>query len=126
MQAGDEEGLAIGSAAIPCPHTGMTRGQPLYIDTDAMLDVKGDPAGLGLAMTLIGAVWEPERLPFTYDPDALYDRLVAAGHTGIRRSDLDIQRDAAARYFVVLDDGRWAPSPEFFSVTDGNEGGRIV
>jgi hypothetical protein len=29
-------------------------------------------------------------------------------------------RNAIASFFTVLPDGRWVPSPEYFSVTDGN------
>lgn len=101
---------------------------PLYIDVEAMLRSasKGGLASKGLAMTLVFGVWEPGRQPFTYDPDQLFERLSAGGHTGITRDELVQHKAGAQRYFVVLDDGRWAPSPEFFSVTDGNPGGAVV
>jgi hypothetical protein len=101
--------------------------QALYLDVEAMRKVKcGDLAGKGLAMTLVFAIWEPSREPFAYDADAIYERLKAAGHTGIKREDLENHREGAKRFFVELADGRWAPSPEFFSVTDGNPGGHVI
>ncbi|WP_426026437.1 hypothetical protein [Brevundimonas sp. TSRC1-1] len=101
---------------------------PLYIDVEAMLRSAGggDLAAKGLAMTLVFGVWEPGRQPFAYDPDQLFERLSAGGHTGITRDELEQNKAGAQRYFVVLDDGRWVPSPEFFSVTDGNPGGNVV
>ena len=100
--------------------------QPLYLNTEALLAVTGNPAAHGLALMLVFAIWEPERVPFVYDADAIFARLQAGGQKGIKRSDLDDYKEAAKRFFVILDDGRWAPSAEFFSVTDGNPGGRIV
>lgn len=100
--------------------------EPLYLDTGALLKVKGNPASHGLAMTLVFGIWAPERQPFVYDSDALFARLRGMGQTGIKRSDLDDYKEGAKRFFVILDDGRWVPSPEFFSVTNGNEGGHVV
>lgn len=100
--------------------------EPLYLDTEALLRVKGNPAAHGLAMMLVFAIWSPERQPFVYDADAIFARLQAMGQTGIKRSDLDKHKKGAQRFFVVMDDGRWAPSPEFFSVTDGNPGGHVI
>lgn len=100
--------------------------QPLYLNTEALLTVKGNAAAYGLALTLVFAIWEPERAPFVYDPDAIFARLKAMGQSGIKRAELDEHKEAAKRFFVILDDGRWVPSGEFFSVTDGNPGGHVV
>ena len=100
--------------------------QPLYLNTEALLSVRGNPSAHGLALMLIFAIWEPERIPFIYDPDAIFARLQAMGQKGIKRAELDKHKEAAKRFFVILDDGRWAPSAEFFSVTDGNPGGHVV
>lgn len=104
----------------------MTNEQPLYIDVEAMLAVKGSAGGHGLAMTLVCGIWEPERQPLVYDAAAILARLRAAGDTGTTAADMKKYENDAQRFFVVLDDGRWVPSPEFFSVTDGNEGGHVV
>jgi hypothetical protein len=56
-----------------------------------------------------------------FDEEASASRLAkelpAEGYTAelLRR-----QRNTIASFFTVLPDGRWVPSPEFFSVTDGN------
>ncbi|MNV19539.1 hypothetical protein D3C71_1104070 [compost metagenome] len=100
--------------------------EALYLDTEALLKVRGDPSAHGLAMMLVFAIWSPSRQPFEYDPDAIFRRLQSMGQKGIKREDLDNHREGAKRFFVILEDGRWAPSPEFFSVTDGNPGGHVV
>ncbi len=93
------------------------RGQPLWLNTEALLEIRTSHAARGLAMSLVFEVWEPLRQPFGYDPEALAKRLTGPDATP---AVIAKHRDQASRYFVILEDGRWAPSPEFFSVTDGN------
>lgn len=93
------------------------RGDPVWINLPAMLTLEMSPAGLSLAMALIHQLWWPTRQPFAYDPEAMARRLKTPG-LGTR--DYRRLRREVACLFVVLDDGRWAPSPAFFSVTDAD------
>lgn len=58
---------------------------------------------------------------FDFDERLLADRLAgelpAHGYT---EALLRRHRDAVASFFTILPDGRWVPSPEFFSITDAN------
>ena len=88
--------------------------QPLWINTEAMLANRAGAEASGIAMDLIMRVWWPTKQPFTFDPKALAARFNA-----------QVPREATT-FFTVLPDGRWAPSPEYFSLTDGNPGGRAI
>lgn len=101
--------------------------QPLWINTEAMLANRAGAEASGIAMNLIMRVWWPTKQPFTFDPEALAARfnaqVPARGYTAAK---IEKRRKAIATFFTVLPDGRWAPSPEYFSLTDGNPGGRAI
>lgn len=96
-------------------------GEPLYIDTARFLANKAGVEAAGIAMDLIGHLWWPTKTAFAFDEEALATKLdaelPARGYTAdlLRR-----RREAVASFFTVLPDGRWVPSPEYFSLTDGN------
>ena len=100
----------------------MAEEQPdLWIDSERMLANRPGARALGLAIDLIVTVWLPTKAGFRYDEQQLADHfanvLPARAYT-VRK--LRSYRKAVATFFTVLADGRWAPSPEFFSSTDGN------
>jgi hypothetical protein len=97
------------------------QGEPLYLDVERFLANKANAEAAGVAMDLIAGVWWPLKTPFVFDEEALAARLArelpARGYTAemLRR-----RRKRIASFFTVLPDGRWAPSPKYFSLTDGN------
>jgi hypothetical protein len=97
--------------------------EPLYIDVKRFLANASEvrPEAFGIAMDLILLAWWPTKGAFMYDEDALAALLTAkAPARGYTARVLRKHRKAVARFFTVLPDGRWTPSPEFFSLTDGN------
>jgi hypothetical protein len=96
-------------------------GEPLYIGVERFLADRANAEAAGVAMDLIARVWWPLKTPFVFDEDALAARLAselpARGYTAemLRR-----RRKKIAPFFTVLPDGRWVPSPKYFSLTDGN------
>lgn len=97
------------------------RGSPLYINTARFLaDGVGFEAA-GIVMDLIGRVWWPAKSGFVFDEEALAARLAAElPGRGYTADVLRRHRAAVAAFFIVLPDGRWAPSPRYFSLTDGD------
>ena len=95
--------------------------QPLYLNTEAFLANKAGSEAGGLAMDLIIIVYWPLKQGFLYDPAKLAEKInhVAPG----RKYDvaqLERLKTKVATFFTVLEDGRWVPSPIYFSLTDGN------
>lgn len=76
-----------------------------------------DHAALSIAMDLVMLVYMPGRHAFTWDAAGLANAIKRPDTTALL---LDAHRDEVSRFFTVLDDGRWVPSPEYFSLTDGN------
>jgi hypothetical protein len=100
----------------------MTADQPdFWVDTERMLANKAGARAMGLAIDLIMTMWLPTRGAFRYDEQQLAEHfarvLPARGYTARK---LRGYRKAVATFFTALPDGSWAPSPEYFSVTDGN------
>ena len=97
------------------------KDEPLYFNIEAARPLAREigPEAYGLVVSLIMEIWWPTKEAFQYEPDALADRLTA---TAVTADDLVRLRELAARFFTVLPDGRWAPSPEFFSITDASPG----
>jgi hypothetical protein len=97
----------------------MRADNPLYIDVERFLANKVGPEAVGIAIDLITFVWWPTKTAFVFDENALAAGLAkevpARGYTAdlLRR-----QRSAIASFFTILPDGRWVPSPEYFSITD--------
>jgi hypothetical protein len=97
------------------------RGEPLYMDVERFLANKAGTEAVAIAMDLIGYIWLPTKIGFVFDEGALALRLAtklpARGYTSdmLRRN-----RESVSSFFTVLPDGRWVPSPEYFSLTDGN------
>jgi hypothetical protein len=97
----------------------------LWVDAEALLQVQATPADLGLAIRLAFEVWLPTKQAFHYDAPILLERLRhTAGNLTIEQ--IEAAKEGASKLFTILSDGRWAPSPEFFSLTDGNEDGDVV
>lgn len=90
----------------------------LFIDIQEMLTQRNPPMVVGIAMSLVTMVWWPTRQPFAWDANVLAPMLKAPDATP---AALEEHKAAVQTYFSVLDDGRWAPSPRFFSVTDNVE-----
>lgn len=99
----------------------MTWEQPIFVDRFALRGVASTAAGRGLAMTLICGIWSPERQPFRYERDTILAQLRARGDNLITAEEIERHEYEARRFFTVLDDGRWTPSPEFFSLNNGND-----
>jgi len=97
---------------------------PLYINTGAFTTCnKGSLESVGLAMDLVTIIWWPTKDAFEFDPALLAERINhAAPGRKINAMKLRKLAEEARQFFTVLPDGRWAPSPEFFSVTTGSPG----
>ena len=99
------------------------RGDPIYIDSSAMLENRVGLEARGMAMDLISLLWWPTRQPFEWDipklSTFLSKELPARGYSEetLRRNETEVKT-----FFTVLPDGRWAPNPKFFSMTNGNPG----
>jgi hypothetical protein len=96
-------------------------GECLYLDVGRFDANRAGLEAIGAAFDLVYRIWWPTKAAFVFDEEALAARLgkelPARGYT----ADLLRQhRSAIASFFTVLPDGRWAPSPEYFSLTDGN------
>jgi hypothetical protein len=97
------------------------RGEPLYVDVERLMADRSRNEAIGLAVDLIGVIWSPTKTAFVFDEEALAAQLAAKlparGYTAdlLRRN-----REAVASFFIALPDGRWVPSPEYFSLNDGN------
>jgi hypothetical protein len=97
------------------------RGAPLYIDVKRFLANKAGAEAVGIAMDLIGLVWWPTKTAFVFDEEVLAAQLAALlPARGYTANMLRKRRKAVATFFTALPDGRWVPSPKFFSLTDGN------
>ena len=98
-------------------------GDSLYIDAHAMRANAAGFEAVGIAMDLISCVWWPTKQPFSYDPtrlaESLGKALPARGYTpdALERNAAEVES-----FFVVLPDGTWAPSPQYFSIANGNPG----
>jgi hypothetical protein len=98
-------------------------GEPLYIDSQSMLANKSGMQAVGIAMDLVCLLWWPTKSPFVFEPKAIaecfHESLPARGYT---EEILREHAQSAMTFFTVLPDGRWTPSPIYFSATDGNPG----
>jgi len=95
--------------------------QPIYLNTEALLANKSGAEASGLAMDLLLIIYWPLKQAFIYDPENLAARMnVVAPGRGYSASKLKKLKKKASTFFTVLEDGRWAPSPIYFSLTDGN------
>jgi hypothetical protein len=95
--------------------------EALFINTRRFLSNTAGLEAIGVAMDLIGHVWWPTKTAFMFDEEALAARLaVELPARGYTADLLRKHRAAIASFFTVLPDERWAPSPEYFSLTDGN------
>jgi hypothetical protein len=70
-------------------------------------------------MSLLFEVWWPTKEPFVWDSVALAKQLTAKGVT---KDELEEHKEAASTFFFMMPDGGWAPSPEYFSMVNGNPG----
>lgn len=101
--------------------------EAFWINVDAFNRNKAGAEAGGVYMDLLVYVWRPTMEPFRFDPETLATRLnVVLPRREYTAEKLEALRPAIATFFVVLDDGRWAPSPEYLSMTDGNPGGRVI
>lgn len=97
----------------------MTEDEAIYVDHTAMRAVECSLAARGLAMSLLFEVWFPTKQGFVWDAEDLAARVSAPDATPAM---IEAEKDDVAKFFTVLADGRWVPSPAMFSMTDGNPG----
>lgn len=90
----------------------------LYIDIDKLQETL-EKTKTALGFDLVICVWSPGKQPFIYDPVRLAAHLASAvpGRKYTAKF-LAKHRDDAALFFTVLPDGRWAPRPDLFSISD--------
>jgi hypothetical protein len=96
-------------------------GDVVYVHIENFLKAGLSGRAYGAALDLFMCIYWPLKQPFEFDPPVLAARL--NGMFPRRKytpSHFSRAREEIARLFIILDDGRWAPSPEFFSLTDGN------
>lgn len=102
-------------------------GSPLYLDAERFWTKAGpmDSFPVACAMDIIFHLWWPSKQPVT--PDAvtiigtLSKKLPNRGYTVEK---FEKHRADMLQFFTELPDGRWVPSPEYFSLIDGNPGGQ--
>jgi hypothetical protein len=92
-----------------------------YIDTERFLANSASSEAAGIAMDLVLRMWWPTKTAFVFDEEALAasfgKELPARGYSAVL---LRRRRSEIASFFTILPDGRWAPSPEYFSITDND------
>lgn len=94
-----------------------------YIDARAMQESSASMIAHGVVMDLMVVLWWPTKQPFAWDIPAIVSTMNAKfpardyTEAALREHEADIRS-----FFTVLPDGRWAPSPKFFSMSDGNPG----
>lgn len=90
-----------------------------YIDTERFLKNSAGNEAIGIAMDLALRVWWPTKTAFVFDEEALAASLgKELPGRGYSVDLLRRQRSKIASFFTILPDGRWVPSPEYFSITD--------
>jgi hypothetical protein len=96
---------------------------PLYIDVKAMTENKVGFFSSGIAVDIICLIWWPTKDAFDFDPKSLALRLAtelpARGYT---EQTIQDNAEGIKTFFTVLSDGKWAPNPKFFSLSNGNSG----
>jgi len=97
--------------------------EPLYVDANAMLANKAGMYAVGIAIDLIFFLWWPTKTPFLFEPQALSEffrmKLPSRGYTA---DSFRNYQEGLRTFFTELPDGRWVPSPAYFSLTNGNPG----
>jgi hypothetical protein len=96
---------------------------PIYIDSQAMLENTSGMEAVGIAMDLVMLMWWPSKQPFEFNAKELAarlrDRLPARGYS---EDALMRNYEGIKSFFTELPDGKWAPSPTYFSMSNGNPG----
>ncbi len=94
---------------------------PFYIHIDNFRDAEISLEARGAVMDLLCCIYWPLKQAFEFDAISIADRLNAIFPARDYSPELlERLRPELSMFFVVLDDGRWAPSPTYFSLTDGN------
>lgn len=97
----------------------------LYIDVRQFIDASAEssPEAGALAIDLLVVLWSPAKAPFTWDAKEISDKLNSvAPKRGYTAQKVESLKQEASLFFTELHDGRWAPNPRFFSVSNGNPG----
>lgn len=110
-QAGARRG--IGGEAV------TDNEEAIWVNHEALRSNRVSLAALGTAMSLVFEVWWPTKKGFQWEPEQLATLITAPDVTP---QGLEELRDEVATFFTILDDGRWVPSPIYFSMVDGNPG----
>lgn len=77
--------------------------------------------GFMLGMLLLTGVYYPAKIPFEWNSEDLSRRIKAAfPGRDFTPEKIESLRGSAALLFEILEDGRWVPSPKYFSVNNGN------
>jgi hypothetical protein len=98
-------------------------GPPIYISPEAILTSTAPMEAVGIALIVLSLVWWPTQTPFEWDEKRLLvklrSQLPGCDYT---LDQLARNRSEAQSFFCRLDDGRWVPSPEYFSLTNTDPG----
>jgi len=98
-----------------------------YINTDAMAANEAGAEAIGMVIDLLVYVWYPSFRPIEFDPEALAKRLNAeVPARGYTAQMFKRRRKKIASFFVQLPDGKWAPSPRYFTFRDDDQRPRLV
>jgi hypothetical protein len=90
----------------------------IYIDLEAVHRECGGPVSLAfiLALDILCVSWCRDYLPFDYDQAVTKVDDVFTGRAPSAARD-PAMRPSVVRFFTQLADGRYVPSPAFFSLT---------
>lgn len=98
-------------------------GGSIYISTEAMIANRVHPIALAAAMDILYLIWWPTKEPFDFNAKNIAD-IINKAHSNNEFNEKLIKKHKKQiqSFYTVLPDGRWAPSPVYFSMTNGNPG----
>jgi hypothetical protein len=90
----------------------------LYLNIPKLQELMGE-TDTALGIDLVICIWAPGKQPFRYEPERLAEQLrtMVPGRK-YTTAYLRERETEAALFFTILPDGRWAPRPDLFSLSD--------
>lgn len=102
----------------------MSEERPIYINMPRFMELVQASGDIRISAVVIGLLAYGGNGAFTWDSTRIAEFISGPRPGDITASDLDSMKEAIRGFFVEVRAGLWAPSPDVFSMVDGNEGGR--